>query len=138
MPQPEDAARQTQSDSRKTQDLAKPFSARWAKQQYDACKVSALRYAKTVLERPWWFKEKEPVARFTGWVAIYAFALATVAGLQTCILNNQLSEMRTENRPWIGIENIKAGALQSDSPLTVEITLRNTGKTPAFKTKTVF
>src|SRR6266567_4733007 len=85
------------------QNGAKTFATRlaWTKEQYKAYTADKYRRCKEWLNGPWWLQEKEPVAKFTGWVALYTFTLAVVACLQTCVLTNQVEEMRTEQRPWL-------------------------------------
>jgi len=53
-----------QEDGAQEQSSANRFSTAWAKQKYETYKASAYRYAKEYFERPWWFQEKEAIARF--------------------------------------------------------------------------
>ena len=72
----------------------------------------------------WWLGQRDPIARF----ALYA---AIVAGLQTLILFNQFSEMKNENRPWVGFELQQLNTAKRGEPLTVLVKIRNVGKSPA-------
>lgn len=126
----------SQQEKRETKkDSANTLTPVGTKQKYEACKAYARRYYEKICNRPWWFKEKEPVAKFTGWVAIFTLLLALVAGLQTCILSNQLQELKDENRPWIYVENaLPASSLaisESDVSLSLEFHLNNTGRFPS-------
>jgi hypothetical protein len=57
-----------------------------------------------------------------------------VLGLQTCILNNQLVEMRDENRAWIAPKMMQIGEITSGHETALLLTYGNIGKQPAFKT----
>ena len=60
----------------------------WTKEQYKAYAQNAYRYSKEWLRGPWWFREKDQIAKFTGWVAAYTAILMGVAFLQFCTLQN--------------------------------------------------
>jgi hypothetical protein len=103
----------------------------WTKGQYKAAYAKKRDYCKKWLEGPWWFQESEPVARFTGYVGLFTLVLAIVAGMQTWILSNQLTEMRDDKRPWVGVEGVQSGPFEKDKPLKIEVIVKNTGRTPA-------
>lgn len=107
----------------------------WAKQQYETCKSYAYRYAEKYLSGVWWFNNPDKVAKFTGWVAFFTLALAITAGLQTCILDNQLNEMRDEQRPWLSVQGFPASGLsytdKGQPTLTIVSVLKNIGRRPA-------
>jgi hypothetical protein len=115
------------------------LAAIWTKQKYEACKANSKRYAEKGFGGPWWFRQTDPIARFTGWVALFTLVLAGVAGLQTCVLSNQLTEMRAEQRPWISLVGSvatdllydKDGPLKGLPRLVLAITIKNIGHLPA-------
>ena len=89
---------------------------------------------KNILKDHGGFKKKRP-SPDSGWVAIYTLVLAAVAGLQTCVLSNQLQEMREENRPWIYAETVDPWSQLLITDTNAEIVLRfnlmNTGRFPS-------
>jgi hypothetical protein len=56
--------------------------------------------------RPAWWRTASD--KFAFFVALFTAVLAVVAGLQTCVLKNQLTEMKNEQRPWIGVPRIES------------------------------
>ncbi len=86
--------------------------------------------------RPWWFQQTDPVAKFTGWVAIYTAVLCGVSGLQFLAL---LSTDRTThqalvaaNRAWVGPAIGTITSIEKDRGIEVTIQYNNTGREPAF------
>jgi hypothetical protein len=61
--------------------------------------------------------------------------ILTVAalGMQTFILNNQLGEMRDENRAWIAPRIMRIGDVTSGHEITLSLNYGNIGKEPALK-----
>jgi hypothetical protein len=135
MPEPEKTSEQQENNGANEKHRTNWFIAAWTKQKYETYKAATHRYVKKWFEGPWWFQEKEPVARFTGWVALYTLALACLGGLQTCILSNQLREMRVEQRAWIAPQQIVAPEnfqQHKDEDAAIGLRFENTGKEPAF------
>jgi hypothetical protein len=85
----------------------------------------------------WWFKQRDPIARFTLYVGIFTLLLVGVGGLQTWTLLSQLWETQIEQRPWIYTdvpiipkplkENINAVW-----ELPIKFTIHNVGHLPAY------
>jgi hypothetical protein len=103
----------------------------WTKEQYKAQYTKANEAYKNWLKRPWWFQEKEPIARFTGYVGLFTFVLAVVAGLQTCVLSNQLNEIRDDRRAWLAPISINVVEIASGKPVRLSVSIANSGRTPA-------
>jgi hypothetical protein len=74
----------------------------------------------------WW---DTPSDRFSFFVALFTAVLAVVATLQTCILSNQLAEMRLEQRPWIG-PPIRIDAAVVNDRIDFTLIFKNVGHTP--------
>jgi hypothetical protein len=87
------------------------------------------------INRALWLGQKEPIAAFTGFVAIFTLFLALIAGLQYCVLNYQLQEAKDENRPWVYVERAEPNSAFTSTDTSAEIALlfhlTNTGKSPA-------
>ena len=83
----------------------------------------------------WANKATEPLTLFTGVVAAFTIFLVIVGGLQLCILRNQLTEMRNEQRPWISIIPKIESPLTYDADgaarIMLKFTLKNVGHLPA-------
>ncbi len=78
----------------------------------------------------WWLGQRDPVARFTFYVAIATLLLATIA-------INQLREMQAQNRPWVGFEVVSSGAKRGEN-LTAMFIDKNAGRSPALKVHASF
>jgi hypothetical protein len=90
----------------------------------------------------WWFRQKEPVARLTGWLAAFTACLVMVSVLQWCTLKRTdetilrtLEIQRLEQRAWVQVV-----APRFQAPLTIDhdqiktmmdFSVKNVGKLPA-------
>jgi hypothetical protein len=75
------------------------------------------------------------VGRWTRWLVVVGAITTAVLALQTCILKNQLTETRLEQRAWIAPERIIAPEnfqQGKDEPAAIGLAFQNTGKEPAF------
>jgi hypothetical protein len=119
----------------KEQGGPKRFSASWAKEKYKAHGHKAYIRSKEWLERPWWFHEKEPLAKFTGWVAAFTGVLVIVSALQFCTLQSTDKTTRealvASNRAWVGPLTAIVNAVQKDKGIEGTIQYQNVGKEPA-------
>src|SRR5229473_433725 len=134
MTDPEKAPEQQKGNTPEKQCCPWQLAAAWTKQKYETYKTHSGSYAKEYSKRPWWFQQTDPVAKFTGWVAIYTLALAIVASLQTCVLNNQLEEARVDQRPWISFSAIPVTNLTYErgaAHLALQTIVKNVGHLPA-------
>jgi hypothetical protein len=131
----EENPEQQKKEAEKKERGSYAFAAKWAKQQYEACKTYAGRYYKKLCDAPWWFKEKDPVAKFTGWVAAYTGVLVLVATLQLCTLNSTdrttNAALIAANRAWVGPIAATMSNPVKDQPLTITVQYQNTGREPA-------
>jgi hypothetical protein len=66
----------------------------------------------------------------TVFIAIFTFVTVGVSIAQWWILSGTLSEMRDEQRPWIGAPISVNGDINEDSKLKINIIFENIGKTP--------
>lgn len=94
---------------------------------------------------PWyWFRQREPVARFTLYLGFFTLALALAGFLQWRSLASQLAEMkvtridaakatRLEQRAWVGVQDAISvpGSFTDTSAWRVNVVFFNSGKTPA-------
>ena len=78
----------------------------------------------------WRLGQRDPIARFTLYVAIATALLALIA-------INQLREMQVENRPWVGFEVQSSGAKKGENLIAIFI-VKNAGKSPALKVHASF
>ena len=59
-------------------------------------------------------------------------ALAVIAACATCyVIWLQVRGMKTDQRAWVGFDEIESWNLAVDQPFVITIPLRNVGKTPA-------
>src|ERR1700723_2765279 len=74
----------------------------------------------------WVYKVFEPINLFTLFLVI-------VVALQTCILRNQLTEMKTEQRPWVSIDPFIGGITwdEKGGHLALRFELKNNGRSIA-------
>jgi hypothetical protein len=76
----------------------------------------------------WWFRESEPVARFTGWVMCFTFILALIAGVQ--VASFVISE-----RAYLTVPEIEFRFPEvNDTHTLIAVTIKNGGKEAAFIT----
>jgi len=78
----------------------------------------------------WW---KQPIERFSGLLFIATVGLTIVAA-------NQLSDMRLDRRPWIGIFTVKIdpNPIKTGEQVVITPILKNTGRTPALNWTAAF
>lgn len=107
--------------------------------------------AKGQLSRRWWHREADPVARITGWLALWTgmlflatIALVVVATLQWQELRDtdhhiaqQLDIMRAGQRAWVSVGQIELDGplilLDGKAQVSIKVPLKNTGNLPALK-----
>lgn len=109
----------------------------WTKEQYKARAADTYHRCEEWFKGPWWFKEKEPVAKFTGWVMAYTGLLAIVAALQLCTLERTDQTLHktlvTANRAWLApLEARLDGEIVDGETVKVKLSVINTGRGPAF------
>jgi hypothetical protein len=109
---------------------------RRTKEQYKAYAAHKYHHYKEWLSEPWWFQEKEPLAKFTGWVAAFTFVLVIVAALQLCTLEKTDQTLNQTflvgNRAWISPITIALTDLPvNGKPISIGLTYNNVGKLPA-------
>jgi hypothetical protein len=130
------APQEQQQGAPKEQNRPKRFSPNWAKEKYKAYTEKARIGCKEWFQRPWWFQEQDPLAKFTGWVAIYTGILVLVSALQFCTL--QSTDRTTHealiaaNRAWIGPTATTVPSLPNGQGFDVTVQYQNTGRQPAF------
>lgn len=108
----------------------------WTKEQYKTRKAETYRRCKEWFNRPWWFQESDPVAKFSGWVAAYTLMLVIVSALQFHILQSAEHTSRQTQRAWVGLDDIiKINVLETTPRLHVEsrYRIKNFGIGPALK-----
>lgn len=97
--------------------------------QVDTENRNALRWRQRTQQPkkgPWWLFHQEPIAGFTGWVAIFTFFLMTAAGFQAWAF------VQSE-RAFVFPTNVEfTGPLTPTQPLSFNLEIRNSGKSPAF------
>jgi hypothetical protein len=64
--------------------------------------------------------------------------LRSLLDCRTLILFNQFSEMKNENRPWVGFEVHQIGTAARGEALTAIIAVKNVGKSPAMNVHAQF
>jgi hypothetical protein len=79
----------------------------------------------------WWLGQRGPLARFTAYLAIATVLLFGATAMLAVITFNQLTEMRDENRPWVGFEVVQASNPKPGEQLNALVTTKNVGKSPA-------
>lgn len=111
------------------------FSTDLAKEKCKAYAYKAYIYCKEWLQGPWWFHEKEPLAKFTGWVAAFTGVLVVVSALQFCTLQSTdrttHQALIASSRAWVGPLTITVNGVQKDKGIEGIIQYQNTGKEPA-------
>lgn len=75
--------------------------------------------------------KESPVDRAVRRTAYATIALAITSVLTICVLWNQLSEMRLENRAWVGVDGLISFDFKASPNFSVPFDVTNTGKTPA-------
>lgn len=109
----------------------------WTREHYKANCEKARRYFKIWRKRRWWFNEREPISRFTGWLAAYTAVLMVVGLLQWCTLEKTNQTMRLQERAWIAPGKLiapKNFVDQKEQDAAIELTFQNIGKEPAIET----
>ncbi len=77
-------------------------------------------------------KSARVTATATLWMAIFTFVLACTSVGTVWILVNQLTEMRDEQRAWVGVQETAAfGGFTETEPWKVTVVFVNSGRTPA-------
>jgi hypothetical protein len=98
-----------------------------------------------LITRWWWFKQREPVARFTLYLGFFTLGLVVVGILQWCSIHGQLAEMKgsgvdthnlalaakLDQRPWVGFGLITLEPPKVGDVAHASVTYFNTGRTPA-------
>jgi hypothetical protein len=105
----------------------------------------------------WWFKQHDPVARFTLYVGIFTLCLVIVGVLQWCsirgqldemgnaskLMHGQLDEMVAQQRPWISVNldivkpiRFSEWSGQKSIFIPLHFTLKNFGLSPATNIQT--
>jgi hypothetical protein len=64
-------------------------------------------------------------------MAIFTFILAVTSAVTICVLINQLSEARDEQRAWVGVQESVSKDFSETVPWTVTVVFFNSGRTPA-------
>jgi hypothetical protein len=101
----------------------------------------AQRKSKKHPEAPvkWWFQEKEPIAKFTGWLVAWTFLLFLATIISAAILYKTDETLRVTlevtQRPWVALEVKVGGPFTYDTSngarAALSVTIRNTGHSPA-------
>jgi hypothetical protein len=113
--------------------------------KYQAKRAKRERRQQELLpQRWWWFKQREPIARFTLYIGFLTGGLVLVGFLQWDIIRGQLHEMkktrieagdaaRLDQRAWVGVQDAipAAGSFTETSVWSVKMVFSNSGKTPA-------
>lgn len=114
-------------------------------ERYRARQAERKRQVEERAPKPWyWFRQREPVARFTLYVGLFTLALVLVGILQWRSMRGQLAEMRSgsmdthhlalaaqlDQRAWLGASNYTYTITESE-PIHSIAAVLNTGKTPA-------
>jgi hypothetical protein len=111
-----------------------------ARGRYEAKKDENARRAQERQPKPfWWLGQRDPITRYTLWLAIYTFLLFLGTIGSVLILwktDHTLNDTLVANeRPWIHLSIEPVGDLAYISKVgisfTVKVDLFNTGKTPA-------
>lgn len=113
-----------------------------AKEEYEARKAAQeTRRAiqqESRKKRPWWFRHPDPIAKFTGWVAIYTLVLAVATiGSAYILYKTDVTLYDTfviAQRPWLSVKTAIASPLTLEGEtLTIKLalTIKNTGRRPA-------
>jgi len=102
-------------------------------EQYKTNKEKREQRNKELTQIPkWWLGQRDPIARFTLYVAVASIFLAIIAVLQACILSNQLGELQVEQRAWIFVSKIEIEPTAAGlDKVKVTVHFKNVGKTPA-------
>jgi hypothetical protein len=118
------------------------------KEQYEASKG---RNRSTRDKNKWWFRQREPIDRFTGWLVVWTslLFLATVATAvvliitdrtfdkQLSVMQSQLKEMRDQQRAWVYATPEPTKRLTFDTTAVrawFSFRLKNPGHLPAHST----
>lgn len=140
MADPDTASKQQQNGAAEKKSRAQRFTTflERAKEKYKPHALSAYAKYKEWSNGPWWFQEKEPLNRFTGWLMAYTAVLVAVSSLQFCTLQNTDRTTRdaviAANRAWLA----PVSAAFEREPVVgqkmhVRLTYRNVGRAPALK-----
>jgi hypothetical protein len=112
--------------------------------QYEAKKAQDERRAQERQPiRLWWLGQREPMARFSKWLAVLTFFLVIATVVNVVILNRtdekigvQLAALYNQERPYVFVETPKIAYLPAAYPADrnrpqLEYGFKNYGKTPA-------
>lgn len=80
--------------------------------------------------------EKPPADKSAVLTAIATVVLAITSGVSICLLANQVSEMRLDQRAWVGIDKLDKFDFKPGPEFSIPLDMINTGKTPAVHVKT--
>lgn len=143
MAEPEKPSDQQPRNGEQKKNDAQPLTSNWAKLQYETYKERAYSAYKKCFEEPWWFQEKEPIARLTGYLTLYTGVLAIVATLQFCALHDtdeKIGRQLLAAHPpkikirlmWVNPDGHpgKGWPLRSDGTINVRMHVGNYGRNP--------
>jgi hypothetical protein len=99
--------------------------------EYKARQAERERQEKERLPMPWWWlRQREPVARFTAYLAVFTVSLVVVGVLQWLSIRGELNEMKSGERAWVGASDYTYTIAES-GPVKGVASVSNVGKTPA-------
>lgn len=112
------------------------------KEEYEARKAAAAAWnaekEQAFQKQPWWFNQRDPINRFTGWLVAWTALLFVGTIVSAAILyKTDITLHQTliaTQRPWVAAKIALTGALTySDDGVSIPIRadLRNTGQSPA-------
>jgi hypothetical protein len=139
MSNPQGTPEQEQENGAKEKDSSKALNPIGAKEQQESSYKHAYAKCKKYFKGPWWFQEKDAVARFTGWLAVYTGVLVIVSALQFCTLNNTDKTLRdtleasdASNRAFVFPKSVRfeRNIENSQNNWRFSIEWENSGNTP--------
>ena len=78
---------------------------------------------------------RNPEYVFSGCVAVFTIALSVISFLQWRVMQEQLDQLKLDQRAWISSKKINVRSFQQGAPIRVDYIFTNTGKTPALAAK---
>lgn len=140
MSDPEDVPPHSKNGNDEKENRPQILAAFWDKTK-KKCKTDALKaYARSKkwTDGSWWFQEREPLNRFTGWLMAYTCVLVIVSALQFCTIQNTDTTTHdalvAANRAWVA--PVSADFIVPPvvgERMQVRMTYRNVGHSPALK-----
>jgi hypothetical protein len=119
---------------------SKGWTAMGAKEEYESNKRTT---EAKIGKKKWWFKQREPIDRFTGWLVAWTASLFIATCINACILwvtDKTLNDtMINGQRAYVFAKRFNCGFIYKDGVvdhLVFNPTWENTGSTPAYKAKT--